>query len=372
MAREKGIFNASSNYEPLIGAPFDARCVVDYKADLVDPNTWTEGRKYLYNGMIVSVTRDTDENNGVYRLDNRLLYTEYTSWKKIAETDELDNKANIESVYTKEEIDTKIGQIQSFYFEVVESLDEMVSTNALYLLKKDVVGADIYEEYVVVDGKPVLIGETTMDLSNYVKLNQFNPVKNDVDLLKEEIKTTPVLKQYEIATYPTGTVVDYREKEIRIFCPENAPFELQQVGAGGLPNQYYVPFRAYAPQGAVTFKEDMKKTVEDQTVHSFVNNPTAGTDKFGRNYSVVWIALAYTKDEGASWIYYGANSNVNHYVGFDYSVEWYDKDNVLIGTDTIRINLTNKNCHPSTTITTDRLVNGDEKLIFACGNASED
>ena len=89
MAREKGIFNASSNYEPLIGAPFDARCVVNYKADLIDPESWVEGRKFLYNGMLVSVTKDTDENNGVYRLNNRLAYTEYSAWKKMAEIDDI-------------------------------------------------------------------------------------------------------------------------------------------------------------------------------------------------------------------------------------------------------------------------------------------
>lgn len=90
MAREKGIFNAASNYEPLIGAPFDARSVVNYKSDLIDPNSWVDDKKYLYNGMLVSVAKDTDENNGLYRLNNRLQYTDYSAWEKIAELKDLE------------------------------------------------------------------------------------------------------------------------------------------------------------------------------------------------------------------------------------------------------------------------------------------
>lgn len=85
MAREKGIFNASSNYEPLIGAPFDARSLVAYKSDLIDPDSWVSGKKYLYNGMLVSVGKDTDENNGLYILKDRLNYTDYSAWEKIAD-----------------------------------------------------------------------------------------------------------------------------------------------------------------------------------------------------------------------------------------------------------------------------------------------
>lgn len=101
MAREKGIFNASSNYEPLIGAPFDARSVVNYKSDLIDPDSWVEGKKYLYNGMLVSVAKDTDENNGLYRLNNRLQYTDYSAWEKIAELKDL------------EKIQTQIDELKS-------------------------------------------------------------------------------------------------------------------------------------------------------------------------------------------------------------------------------------------------------------------
>ena len=69
----------------------------------------------------------------------------------------------------------------------------------------------------------------------------------------------------------------------------------------------------------------------------------AGTDEFGRNYSICWLALA--SYDGTSWTYFGKNSSVNKYIGWTYVVEWYDVDGVVIGSDCVRINLSNETCH---------------------------
>lgn len=68
MARYRGTFSVAASYEPLTASPFDARELVDYKSDLIDPATWEQenGDIWIYTGMIVSVANDTDENNGVY------------------------------------------------------------------------------------------------------------------------------------------------------------------------------------------------------------------------------------------------------------------------------------------------------------------
>lgn len=60
--RIPGVFNFSSNFETLIAAPLDARLTVPVKAALTDGVTIP----YPYKGMIVSVTDDTFENNGIY------------------------------------------------------------------------------------------------------------------------------------------------------------------------------------------------------------------------------------------------------------------------------------------------------------------
>lgn len=89
MARQRGMFNDSANYEPTISAPQDARQLVEYKADLVLEETWAQknGAMYIYNGMFVVVSKDTDENNGLYILRDKDNFTQEKSWVKLADVD---------------------------------------------------------------------------------------------------------------------------------------------------------------------------------------------------------------------------------------------------------------------------------------------
>lgn len=71
MARTSGSLAISSNFEPQIAAPFDARAIVPSKADLTDSGNWTalDGVSYVYKGMTVTVAEDsTTSNNGIYIL----------------------------------------------------------------------------------------------------------------------------------------------------------------------------------------------------------------------------------------------------------------------------------------------------------------
>lgn len=52
---------------------------------------------FIYNGLKVSVTQDTAENNGVYVLLNKDLYMEEASWKQLA------NAADLEELEKKVE-----------------------------------------------------------------------------------------------------------------------------------------------------------------------------------------------------------------------------------------------------------------------------
>lgn len=91
MARIKGTFLNSANYEPQIAAPFDARQRVEYRRDLIDPVCWTSsnGARYIYNGMIVVVCKDTPENNGVYILNDVTIFNTYEGWYKLANEDQI-------------------------------------------------------------------------------------------------------------------------------------------------------------------------------------------------------------------------------------------------------------------------------------------
>ena len=75
--------------------------------------------------------------------------------------------------YTQAEIQSLVGQITSF--EVVSTLPVSdIKTNVIYLLGPIGSGADKYEEYIYSNSTWVKIGETSVDLSNYVTITQLN------------------------------------------------------------------------------------------------------------------------------------------------------------------------------------------------------
>ena len=150
---------------------------------------------------------------------------------------------------------------------------------------------------------------------------------------------------YEISSKPTGTLVNYNGKEIRVMCPADTQWALQQVGEGGDSSKYYIGFKAYAPSSNVnSFKESLAKTMTDQTMYYFVDNEFAGIDSNGRKYSIVWLPVAKHNDDD-TWTYYGNNSTSDKMIGWNYCVEWYNKDGVCIDSDLIRINITNESIH---------------------------
>lgn len=164
----------------------------------------------------------------------------------------------------------------------------------------------------------------------------------------EKVESTVVqamakTNKYEILNVPKGTLVDYGDKEIRVMVPANAVWEKQTVGATGNANMYYMAFRAYAPEGAVGFKEGDKGVIVDE--YFDFSGDFAGTDEFGRNYSVCWFALAMYDEASDTWSYFGKSSNVQKYLGWDYIVEWYDAEGVVIESDCIRIGLANEDCY---------------------------
>lgn len=164
-----------------------------------------------------------------------------------------------------------------------------------------------------------------------------------IDADKAEAKY--LSRKYEVASKPEGTLVDYRDKEIRVMCPADTQWVKQSVGATGNANMYYMGFKAYAPEGAVSFKEDDQATIEDQTMYYFEGNDFAGIDKFGRKYSIVWLALASYDEASDTWTYFGEKSSLEKYIGWYYSVEWYNADGMIIESDRIRINLANEDCY---------------------------
>lgn len=149
---------------------------------------------------------------------------------------------------------------------------------------------------------------------------------------------------YEISNKPIGTLVNYNGKEIRVMCPADTNWALQNVGEGGDSSKYYIGFRAYAPSSdIVSFKESLDKTMTDQTMYYFEENDFAGIDANGRKYSIVWLPVAKHNDDN-TWTYYGAGSTSGKLIGWYYNVEWYNASGVCVASDLIKINLANENC----------------------------
>lgn len=151
--------------------------------------------------------------------------------------------------------------------------------------------------------------------------------------------------KYEVSNLPIGTQIDYRDKEIRIYCPDSVVFTKHEaVGEGGDSNAYYMTFTCYAPEGAVALKEGDRGIFVDELIPLEGGSGT-GIDKFGRRYKNHWFALAAYDGATDTWNYYGKNSITEKYIGWSYVVAWYDENNNIINTDAIRINLSNKDCH---------------------------
>ena len=149
-----------------------------------------------------------------------------------------------------------------------------------------------------------------------------------------------VAKKYEITDAPEGTLVNYDENEIRIMCPEDAEWQKQNVGNGGDANAYYVTFKTYAPSDdSVGYIEHLGGQSDAEILKDIK------VDKYGRRYQQTWLAVAKYDEKSNDWTYYGENSNADRYIGWDYKIDWYNANDKMIASDSIRINLSNKNCH---------------------------
>ena len=155
----------------------------------------------------------------------------------------------------------------------------------------------------------------------------------------EEVQATYEEIKYEIADVPVGTLINYREDEIRICCPENSAWEKQAVGEGGDANTYYCTFKTYAPDGAVGYIEHLNGQVDKEVLMDLK------ADKYGRKYQPTWLGLANYNEATDTWAYIGANSTNSKMIGWDYQIDWYNVDGVMIASDSVRINLSNETCH---------------------------
>lgn len=92
------------------------------------------------------------------------------------------------NTYTKTEVENLISQQAHLTAKVVESVDDMTATAVLYLIKDETAaGDDKYKEYLVIDGTPTLIGDTSTNLSGYATSKSVEDIKADLEQAKQDI-----------------------------------------------------------------------------------------------------------------------------------------------------------------------------------------
>jgi hypothetical protein len=159
-------------------------------------------------------------------------------------------------------------------------------------------------------------------------------------LIVDSIPYAYVARKYDISDTPIGTLVNYGEREIRVMCPVDAEFKKQSVGTGGDANTYYMTLRCYAPNDkAVGYIEHLGDKVDSEILTNL------STDEYGRRYQSTWLGIAKFDEATSTWSYYGKNSSTERFIGWDYQIDWYNADGVMIASDSIRINLSNEECH---------------------------
>lgn len=83
-------------------------------------------------------------------------------------------KTSLSNVYTKKETDNAIAAaiaaVDHLSREIVEALPETANENVIYMvLREGGAGQDVYNEYMYVNGAWEIIGDTSVDLTNYAK-----------------------------------------------------------------------------------------------------------------------------------------------------------------------------------------------------------
>lgn len=227
-----------------------------------------------------------------------------------------------------------------------------VNTSALYIPVKGLVdtytagsGIEIVNNVVSVKLADITHGLVAVDGALSLTLATRN---SDGAMSKEDKKALDaipyayVARKYEITDAPTGTLVNYRDDEIRIMCPADATYTKQSVGIGGDANTYYVTLKTYAPgNDAVGYREHLGNQSDVEILTDIK------IDQYGRRYQSTWLGVAKFDETTGVWTYYGDRSSIDEMIGWSYRIDWYNNDEVKIYTDSIRINLSNEDCHNS-------------------------
>ena len=237
-------------------------------------------------------------------------------------------------------------------FGALENIDTAISAGKIdsydILFVKDANGKP-YVGWIDKEGQKVIVDDSAELAALETQIaTKADSVKVDAKIGELEAVLDDVAKaayaheqiKYEFTGVPVGGLVDYREDEVRVMCPENSVWTKQNVGVGGDPNTYYGTFKTYVyDDNIVGYKEHLGNQSDSEILTDLK------VDQYGRRYQPTWLGLAKYDESNDIWTYYGKGSSKEKYIGWDYRIDWFDADGVMVASDSIRINLSNENCH---------------------------
>ena len=155
-------------------------------------------------------------------------------------TNAVDNLINYylkSETYTRSEVKDLIGSLTHINIKIVSSIDDVTEPNVIYLVPvSGGESGDYYNEYILVNGSPELIGNTRVDLSDYYTREQTDDLLNKKQPIGSYVTsvngTTPDKGgnvSIDVQTYTAGEGIDISESgEIAV----TNPMDDEQVSAG--------------------------------------------------------------------------------------------------------------------------------------------
>ena len=156
--------------------------------------------------------------------------------------------------YTKAEINNLIAQIPGFNVEVVQTLPVSdIDPHTIYLVPKTGSTGDIYDEYLYINNSWELIGNTAVDLTNYVKKTDY------------ATNSTGGVIKTDTSTYGTAMYSGYLTGSTKTYAQYGSSANALFVSKGTLEN-------------VITGKELVNKDANNLTNYANVNESAQTTE----------------------------------------------------------------------------------------------
>lgn len=276
MARSIGTMKISSNIEPRLGAPLDARMVVPTQADLTTSDNWP----YAYVGMLVAV-----QATGKVYILKATPVTTAANWAEVGSTTDLSN------YYTKGEVDALITSVYK--------PSGSVAFNSLPVLSSEVLGNvyNVTNSFTTTNDFVEGAGKTYPANTNVVVVNtgttadpvyMFDALSGLIDMTGYQIKmqyvdmpTASQSNEGEVVQYLGATTSDFTHGHF-YECNARVPIsggdveyvwrEIDVQESSGSGGSLESPITVTTPAGGITQgKEYAIGTTYEQMLHDLLD-----------------------------------------------------------------------------------------------------